>query len=80
MTIKEAKEMIIKTIIDVTDTEENITEETLIVHDLGLSSIEIIALIGELEDIFGVDLDMKQNGNIKTVGQLCDVIITQLRG
>ncbi len=80
MTVKEAKELIIKTIVDVTETEEKVSEETLIVHELGLSSVEIISLIGELEDIFSVELDMQQNGKIKTVGQLCDVIIDQLRG
>lgn len=80
MTVKEAKEQIIKAIVDVTETEEEVTEETLIVHELGLSSVEIIALIGELEDLFGVELDMKQSGKIKTVGQLCDAIINQLKG
>lgn len=80
MTINEAKEQIIKIIVEMTETEETVTEETRIVHDLGLSSVEIIALIGELEDVFDVKLDMKQGGKIKTIGQLCDVIITQLRG
>ena len=36
-------------------------------------------MIGELEDIYGVELNMKRIGNVKTVGQLCDVIIDQLR-
>ena len=79
MTLREAKKEIIKTISDMAEIESPITEETLIIHDLGLSSVEIIALIGELEDIFGVELDMKHSGKIKTVGQLCDVIIDQLK-
>lgn len=79
MTIEQAKKKIIETIIEITDTEEEVTEETLIVHELGLSSMEVLAMIGELEDIFGVDLNMKQCGNVRTIGQLCDVIIAQLR-
>lgn len=79
MTIEQAKKKIIETIIEITDTEEEVTEETLIVHELGLSSMEVLVMIGELEDIFGVDLNMKQCGNVRTIGQLCDVIIAQLR-
>ncbi len=80
MTINEAKKQIIKVIADITEVEEKITEETLIVRDLGLTSIEIISLIGELEDIFDVDLDIRKNASVKTVGQLCQVIIDQLKG
>ena len=80
MTINEAKKQIIKVITDITEVEEKITEETLIVRDLGLTSIEIISLIGELEDIFDVDLDIRKNESVKTVGQLCQVIIDQLKG
>lgn len=79
MTVEQARKKIIETIIEVTDTEEEVTEETLVVHELGLSSMEVLVMIGELEDIFGVDLNMKQSGNVKTVGQLCDMIIDQLR-
>ena len=80
MTINEAKKQIIKVIADITEVEEKITEETLIVRDLGLTSIEIISLIGELEDIFDVDLDIRKNASVKTVGQLRQVIIDQLKG
>ena len=79
MTIEQAKKQIIKSIIDVTETDQEVTEESLIVHELGLSSMEVLVMIGELEDIYGVELNMKRTGNVKTVGQLCDVIIDQLR-
>ena len=79
MTIEQAKKQIIKSIIDVTETDQQVTEESLIVHELGLSSMEVLVMIGELEDIYGVELNMKRIGNVKTVGQLCDVIIDQLR-
>lgn len=80
MTVQEAKEDIIQSIIKITETDQKVTEQTEVVHGLGLASVEVLMLLGELEDIYEVELTPKEIEHIKTVGELCDAIISQLRG
>lgn len=77
MTKQEAKELIIKTIVEISGAEEKITEDSLLVKDLGLSSMQLLAMLGELEDIFDVELRVSKINKVKTVGELCDFIIKQ---
>lgn len=78
MTVNEAKKTIMDTIADLIDSDDALTEDMSLVRDLGVSSMKLLTMIGELEDIFDVDLNMKKIGNISTVGELCDYIIKQL--
>lgn len=78
MTVNEAKKVIIDTIIELVGVDDEITEEMSLVRDLGVSSMKLLTMIGELEDIFDIDLDIKKMGNISTIGELCDYIIAQL--
>lgn len=80
MTAQEAKKAIIDSIIEITETEEIVTEETEVIRDLGLASVEVMMLLAELEDVYDVELSTKTVQYIKTVGELCDIIIEQLRG
>ena len=80
MTAQEAKRAIIDSIIEITETEEIVTEETEVIRDLGLASVEVMMLLAELEDVYDVELSTKTVQYIKTVGELCDIIIEQLRG
>mgnify|MGYP000341638521 CR=1 FL=1 len=80
MTVQEVKEDIIRSIIEIIETEVEVTEQTEVVHGLGLASIGVLMLLGELEDIYEVELSPKRVEHVKTVGELCDVIIGQLRG
>ncbi|HIS52938.1 MAG TPA: acyl carrier protein [Candidatus Onthomonas avicola] len=80
MTVQEAKKAIINSIVKITEPDVDVTEETEVVHGLGLPSVEVLMLLGELEDIYDVELSPKVVEHVKTVGELCDVIISQLRG
>lgn len=80
MTVQEAKEDIIQSIIKITETEAEVTENSEVVHGLGLASMEVFMLLGELEDIYGIDLSPKMVEHVKTVGELCNIIIDRLRG
>lgn len=79
MTVQEAKTEIIRSIVEITETEVEVTETTEIIRGLGLASIEVLMLLGELEDTYDVDLSPKVVEHVKTVGQLCDAIIDQLK-
>lgn len=80
MTVQEAKEDIIRSVIKITETEAKVTDQTEVVRGLGLASIEVLMLLGELEDIYEVDLSPKTVEYVKTIGDLCNVIISQLKG
>ena len=56
MTVQEAKKEIIRVIKVSTETELDITEQTNMFTDMGLSSVEVVVMLGELEDTFGIDI------------------------
>lgn len=78
MTVQEAKKVIIDTIVEITGTEEEIAEDSLIVRDLGISSMQLLTMLSQLEDTFDVDLNMRKVRKLKTIDDLCNFIIKQL--
>lgn len=78
MTVAEAKKVIIETIVEITGTEAEITPDSLIVRDLGISSMQLLAMLSELEDAFDVDLNVRKIRKVKTIDDLCNYIIKQL--
>lgn len=56
----------------------NITEKSDFYQELGLSSIELLFVIFAIEDQFNVRLKNENLENIKTVGELIDLIIAKL--
>ena len=54
MTVEEAKKEIFRVIVESTETELEVTEDTSLVKDMGLSSVEVFVLLGDLEDAFGI--------------------------
>lgn len=79
MTVKEVRKMIVQEIRNSTDSKKSITEKTHLVRDLGLTSVEIMMMISDLEDRFGIDIPGAKLRNVWTVGNLCDVVISELR-
>lgn len=75
MTVQEAKKEIIRVIKVSTETELDITEQTNMFTDMGLSSVEIVVMLGELEDAFGIDIPASQLRSVKTVGDMCELVI-----
>ena len=78
MTVEEAKKEIIRVIRDSTETELELTEETNLFSDMGLASVEVMVMMGDLEDTFGVDIPASRLRNVRTVGDICELVITIL--
>lgn len=79
MTIKEIKEKIIEVIQESTETEVELTEQTHIINDMSLSSVETMMMVSDLEDCFGISIPSAQLRNIRTIHDLSDIIIDVLK-
>ena len=67
-------ELIKQVIQESTDIEEDIDEGMMLVDDLGLSSIDVMVLLGDLEKALGKKIPVSAIRNVETVGDLCQVI------
>ncbi|MCD8160963.1 MAG: acyl carrier protein [Clostridiales bacterium] len=79
MTIQQVKDRVIRVIRTSTETEKPVTLETRLVTDLGLSSMEVLVLMGDLESAFRVVIPVSRVDHVETVEDLCQVIIDLLR-
>lgn len=79
MTVNEIKEEIIETIIDSTETDIDVTESTHIMNEMGLSSVETMMLVSDLEDHFGITIPTALLRDVRTVGDLCEIVIDALQ-
>ena len=75
MTVQEAKKEIIRVIKVSTETELDITEQTNMFTDMGLSSVEVVVMLGELEDTFGIDIPASRLRRVRTVGDMFELVI-----
>lgn len=76
MTVQEVKKEIIRVIIDSTETEMEITENTHFFNDMGLTSIEVVVLLADLEEAFGITISASEIRQVKTVGDMCQCMIS----
>ena len=75
MNIQDVKKKIIEVIKESTETEVTLTPETELFADMGLSSVEVVVMLGDLEDAFGIDIPAADIRNVRTIGELSDLII-----
>ncbi|MBO4848453.1 MAG: acyl carrier protein [Clostridia bacterium] len=54
--------------------EENITPETRFVEDLKADSLDLVELVMDLEERYGVEIPDEQLAEVKTVGQIIEII------
>ena len=73
--MQDVKKKIIEVIKESTETEITLTPETELFADMGLSSIEVVVMLGDLEDAFGIDIPAADIRNVRTIGELSDLII-----
>ena len=78
MTVEEVKQEIIQVIVDATETELTLTEGTGLFEDMGLSSVEVVVMLSDLEEAFGVDIPASELRSVRTVGDLCQLVISIL--
>lgn len=68
---EELKEMICQYV----DVEpENITEESRFIEDLGFTSYDFMSMIGEIEEVYDVEVDEREVVNVKTVQDAIEYI------
>jgi len=57
-----------------TMTEEEVNEDSEIMEDLDLSSMDVLFLISSLEDEFRIKMPEKEIRKVETVGDIADVV------
>ncbi len=73
-------EKIKEVIADVLDyATDEITEETTFIDDLGADSLDVVQIVMQLEDIFGIEIPDEAIENIVTVGDAVEQIKTAAR-
>ena len=75
MKIQDVKKKIIEVIKESTETEMTLTPDTELFADMGLSSVEVVVMLGDLEDVFCIDIPAADIRNVRTIGELSDLII-----
>lgn len=78
MTVQEVKQEIIRVIKDSTETEFDISESTQLFGEMGLSSVEAVVMLADLEEAFGVDIPAASLRKVRTIGDICELVISIL--
>lgn len=79
MTIAELNKEIMDIIRKSTETEIEITDSTHLIRQMGLSSVEIMMLISDLEDWFDIVIPAARLRHVQTVGDLCQTVLEVIR-
>lgn len=79
MTIAQVTQMVTDTIQKSTETELELTQNTHLVREIGLSSVEAMLLFSDLEDAFGIDIPVSALRDIETVGDVAQMVIQCLK-
>ena len=61
------------------DLIENATEDTLLVNDLGLSSVAMLYMVVAIEETFQITFDELGVEDFKTVGQTINYILEKMK-
>ena len=56
-------------------TPEEMVNEMRFREDLGFSSLDFMSFLGELEDTFGIDIPASRLRRVRTVGDMCELVI-----
>lgn len=76
-------ETILQRVIDLfatmSDTDEEITVESELIEDLGISSMDVLLLITSLEEEFKIKVPEKALRKMVTIGDVVDTIISLMK-
>lgn len=78
MTVQEVKQEVIRVIKDSTETEIEISESTQLFGEMGLSSVEAVVMLADLEEAFGIDIPAANLRKVRTVGDICELVVSIL--
>lgn len=53
---------------------QNVTPQSRFIEDLGFTSFDFVSMLGEIEDVFDVEIDEKKVTEIHTVEEAIDYI------
>ena len=53
---------------------EDVNENSVLMDDLDLSSMEILTIVADLEETFGLSITEKELRNVVTIGDLVDYL------
>ncbi len=53
---------------------EDMTDDMLLREDLGLSSLDFMTFMGELEDTFDVELEQENAANVRTIADAMQML------
>ena len=54
---------------------EDVTESSVLMDDLDLSSMEIVTIVADIEETFGLRIPEKELRNFVTMGDLVDYLV-----
>lgn len=74
MTTNEILKRVIDLFAAMADTDDEITEESELIEDLGISSMDVLFLISSLEEEFGIKISEKEVRKMATIGDVTEVI------
>ncbi len=53
---------------------EDMTEDMNLREDLGLSSLDFMSFLGELEDTYDIEIDLDEAINVHTIGEAVEMM------
>ena len=56
------------------DDDIEVSEGSVLTDDLGLTSLDLISIVGDVEDSFGISVEDEAMESIETVGDVLDYI------
>ena len=78
MTLAQLNNDILSLVRQSTETDMPVTLETHLIRDMGLSSVEIMLLVSDLEDHFDVTIPPARLRRAQTVGDLAQLVIDDI--
>lgn len=57
---------------------EDVTEDSVLMDDLDLSSMEILTVVADLEETFGLRIPEKELRNFVTISDLADYLVAHV--
>lgn len=60
------------------DEETEIKEDSVLTGDLGLTSLDLVSIVGDVENSFGITVEDEDIGTIETVGDIVEYVSSKI--